>query len=71
MTATLTAIRSQPEFLARVATARRLPADATVVHTGCGTSFDAAQTGGWAVQALEAVLQPPRADIMVCVSHEG
>jgi len=41
------------------------------VHTGCGTSFHAAQTGGSAVQALEAVLDPPRADIMVCVSHEG
>ncbi len=41
------------------------------MHTGCGTSFHAAQTGGWAVQALEAVLNPPRADIMVCVSHEG
>ena len=56
---------------APVPTERRLPADATVVHTGCGTSFHAAQTGGWAVQALEAVLNPPRADIMVCVSHEG
>ena len=39
--------------------------------TGCGTSFHAAQTGGRAVQALEAVLDPPDADIMVCVSHEG
>ena len=47
------------------------PQGATVVHVGCGTSFHAAQTGGWAVQALEAVLSPPRADIMVCVSHEG
>jgi glucosamine--fructose-6-phosphate aminotransferase (isomerizing) len=41
------------------------------VHTGCGTSFHAAQTGGVAVQALEAVLSPPQADVMVCVSHEG
>ncbi len=41
------------------------------MHTGCGTSFHAASTGGWAVQALEAVLNPPRADVMVCVSHEG
>ena len=47
------------------------PTDAPVVHTGCGTSFHAAQTGGRAVQALEAVLDPPAADIMVCVSHEG
>ncbi len=50
---------------------RRLPDGATVVHTGCGTSFHAAQTGGAAVQALEAVLDPPDADILVCVSHEG
>ncbi len=52
-------------------TDRRLPEGATVVHTGCGTSFHAAQTGGVAVQALEAVLDPPGADILVCVSHEG
>jgi glucosamine--fructose-6-phosphate aminotransferase (isomerizing) len=49
----------------------RLPDDASVVHVGCGTSFHAAQTGGWAMQALEAVLRPPSADIMICVSHEG
>jgi glucosamine--fructose-6-phosphate aminotransferase (isomerizing) len=42
------------------------------VHVGCGTSFHAAQTGGWAMQALEAVTRPPmHADVMVCVSHEG
>jgi glucosamine--fructose-6-phosphate aminotransferase (isomerizing) len=38
---------------------------------GCGTSFHAAQTGGRAVGALEAVLRTQDADIMVCVSHEG
>ena len=65
------AVESQPDWLRRVPTHQRLPEGATVVHTGCGTSFHAAQTGGWAVQALEAVLDPPRADIMVCVSHEG
>jgi len=65
------AIFAQPEWLRAVPTDRRLPAEASVVHTGCGTSFHAAQTGGWAVQALEAVLQPPRADVLVCVSHEG
>jgi fructoselysine-6-P-deglycase FrlB-like protein len=65
------AVHAQPEWLRAVPTERRLPAGATIVHTGCGTSFHAAQTGGWAVQALEAVLNPPRADIMVCVSHEG
>jgi glucosamine--fructose-6-phosphate aminotransferase (isomerizing) len=65
------AVFAQPEWLRQVPTSLRLPSDATVVFTGCGTSFHAAQTGGWAVQALEAVLSPPRADIMVCVSHEG
>jgi glucosamine--fructose-6-phosphate aminotransferase (isomerizing) len=68
---TLSAVRAQPEWLRRVPTDRRLPDGARVVHTGCGTSFHAAQTGGWAVQALEAVLAPPEADVLVCVSHEG
>jgi glucosamine--fructose-6-phosphate aminotransferase (isomerizing) len=65
------AVFAQPDWLRAVPTDRRLPDGATVVHTGCGTSFHAAQTGGYAVQALEAVLQPPSADVMVCVSHEG
>jgi glutamine---fructose-6-phosphate transaminase (isomerizing) len=65
------AVHLQPEWLARVPTARRLPDGAAVVHTGCGTSFHAAQTGGASVQALEAVLDPPQGDILVCVSHEG
>ena len=42
-----------------------------VLHTGCGTSFHAAQTGGWAEQALELVLRPREADALVVVSHEG
>jgi glutamine---fructose-6-phosphate transaminase (isomerizing) len=67
------AIHAQPEWLigvpARVGD-RRLPAG-RVVFTGCGTSFHAAQTGGEAVQALEAVLSPPAADLLVAVSHEG
>jgi glucosamine--fructose-6-phosphate aminotransferase (isomerizing) len=67
--ATAAAIRSQPEFLARVAAAR-LPAG-RVAYTGCGTSFHAAQTAGWAVQALEASLDPPDADVLVAVTHEG
>jgi glucosamine 6-phosphate synthetase-like amidotransferase/phosphosugar isomerase protein len=41
------------------------------VNIGCGTSFHAAQTGGAAMQSLEAVLAPPQADVLVCVSHEG
>ena len=65
------AVFAQPEWLRQVPTDRQLPAGASVVFTGCGTSFHAAQTGGFAVQALEAALEPPRADIMVCVSHEG
>ena len=65
------AVFAQPDWLARVPAGLRLPEGARVVHTGCGTSFHAAQTGGVAVQALEAVLEPPRADVLVCVSHEG
>jgi glutamine---fructose-6-phosphate transaminase (isomerizing) len=67
------AVYAQPEWLrgvpARVGD-RRLP-DGRVVLTGCGTSFHAAQTGGEAIQALEAVLAPPEADLLVVVSHEG
>jgi glucosamine--fructose-6-phosphate aminotransferase (isomerizing) len=70
---TTKAIQAQPEWLisvpARVGE-RRLPAGRTV-YTGCGTSFHAAQTGGTAVQALEAVMAPPDADLLVVVSHEG
>jgi glutamine---fructose-6-phosphate transaminase (isomerizing) len=65
------AVLAQPEWLRAVPTAKHLPAGASVVFTGCGTSFHAAQTGGRAVPALEAVLDPPTADILVCVSHEG
>jgi glucosamine--fructose-6-phosphate aminotransferase (isomerizing) len=65
------AVRLQPDWLRRVPTDRRLPSGARVVHIGCGTSFHAAQTGGFAVQALEAVLTPPDADVLVAVSHEG
>jgi len=61
----------QPEWLRALRVEQRLPAGAEVVYTGCGTSFHAAQTGGRAVQALEAVLAPPVADLLVCVSHEG
>jgi glutamine---fructose-6-phosphate transaminase (isomerizing) len=67
---TRAAIAAQPEWLRRVPVDRRLPTG-RVVFTGCGTSFHAAQTGGEAVQALEAVLRPPEADLLVCVSHEG
>ena len=67
------AVAAQPEWLrgvgARVGS-RRLPRG-RVVLTGCGTSFHAAQTGGDAIQALDAVLSPPDADVLVAVSHEG
>ena len=65
------ALHAQPEWLRAVPTDVRLPDGTRVVFTGCGTSFHAAQTGGRAVQALEAVLEPPDADLLVCVSHEG
>lgn len=48
----------------------RLP-EGRIVFTGCGTSFHAAQTGGDARQALEAVLRPPAGDLLVLVSHGG
>ncbi len=67
------AIFAQPAWLRGVAERvgeRRLP-EGSVVFTGCGTSLHAAQTGGRAIQALEAVLDPPEADLLVVVSHEG
>jgi len=64
------AIFAQPEWIRSVPTDRRLP-EGRVLHTGCGTSFHAAQTGGWAEQALELVLRPREADALVVVSHEG
>ena len=65
------AVFSQPEWLRSVPRDLRLPEGARVVFVGCGTSFHAAQTGGFAVQALDAVLSPSEADLMVCISHEG
>jgi glutamine---fructose-6-phosphate transaminase (isomerizing) len=67
---TRAAIAAQPDWLRAVPTDRRLP-PGRVVHVGCGTSFHAAQTGGAAVQALDAALSPPDADVLVVVSHEG
>jgi glutamine---fructose-6-phosphate transaminase (isomerizing) len=67
------AIQAQPEWIRGVPERvgdRRFP-PGRVVFTGCGTSFHAAQTGGEAYQALEAVLAPPQADLLVAVSHEG
>jgi glucosamine--fructose-6-phosphate aminotransferase (isomerizing) len=67
------AIHAQPDWIRAVPERvgdLRLP-EGRVVYTGCGTSFHAAQTGGEAYQALEAVLAPPQADLMVAISHEG
>jgi len=69
--ATREAVYAQPEWLRGVPTDRRLPDGARVVATGCGTSFHAAMTLGTAIQALEAVLRPPDADLLVLVSHEA
>lgn len=67
---TRAAIAAQPDWLAQVPTGLRLP-QGRVVAVGCGTSFHAAQTTGNGVDALEFVLQPADADVLVLVSHEG
>jgi glutamine---fructose-6-phosphate transaminase (isomerizing) len=65
------ALFAQPEWLRQVPAGERFPAG-SLLFTGCGTSFHAAQTGGEAVQALELVLRPERdEDVLVAVSHEG
>ena len=69
--ATRAATFAQPEWLRGVPTDVRVPDGARIVYTGCGTSFHAALTAGDAMQALEVVLEPPDADLLVLVSHEG
>ena len=64
------AVAAQPEWLAQVPVHRRLP-DGRVAVVGCGTSFHAAQTSGNGIDALEFLLDPPDADVLVLVSHEG
>jgi glucosamine--fructose-6-phosphate aminotransferase (isomerizing) len=64
------AVAAQPEWLAQVPTGLRFP-PGELVAVGCGTSFHAAQTSGHGVDALEFLLDPPRADLLVLVSHEG
>ena len=64
------AVAAQPEWLAQVPADRRLP-EGRIAAVGCGTSFHAAQTSGNGIDALEAVLAPPDADVLVLVSHEG
>ena len=69
------AIAAQPEWLRQVPDRvgdLRLPADARVLFTGCGTSYHAALACGPAAQALEVVLgNSPFADVLVAISHEG
>jgi glucosamine--fructose-6-phosphate aminotransferase (isomerizing) len=65
-----TAVAAQPEWLAQVPTALRLP-PGQFVAAGCGTSFHAAQTTGTGLDSLELVLDPPDADLLILVSHEG
>jgi glutamine---fructose-6-phosphate transaminase (isomerizing) len=72
---TRAAIAAQPEWLSQV-TERvgdlRLPEEARVLFTGCGTSFHAALACGPAVQALDLVTGAgPEADMLVAISHEG
>jgi glucosamine--fructose-6-phosphate aminotransferase (isomerizing) len=68
---TRAAVFAQPDWLRQVRTDVRLPERARVVYTGCGTSFHAAQTAGEAMQALDACVRPPDAEVLVAVSHEG
>jgi glucosamine--fructose-6-phosphate aminotransferase (isomerizing) len=67
---TTKAVAAQPEWLSQVPTDRRLP-EGRVAVVGCGTSFHAAQTSGNGIDALEFVLDPPDADVLVLMSHEG
>ncbi len=72
---TLSAIALQPEWLRKLPErvgSQRLPPDARVLFTGCGTSFHAALACGPAAQALEIVLgNAPAADVLVAISHQG
>jgi len=63
-------VAAQPDWLAQVPVGRRLP-EGRVAAVGCGTSFHAAQTSGNGIDALELLLDPPEADVLVLVSHEG
>jgi glucosamine--fructose-6-phosphate aminotransferase (isomerizing) len=72
---TRAAIAAQPDWLRQVSErvgGSRLPEDARVLFTGCGTSFHAALGCGPAAQALDVVQGlGPGSDVLVAVSHEG
>src|SRR4029453_5646119 len=69
------AIAAQPDWLRQVPERvgdLRLPERASVLFTGCGTSFHAALACGRAAQALEIVAgNANEEDVLVVVSHEG
>ena len=72
---TRAAIAAQPDWLRQVPERvgdLRLPRDARVLFTGCGTSFHAALACGPAAQALDLVQGLDAAsDVLVAISHEG
>jgi len=62
----------QPAWLRSLSIEERLPEDARVLFTGCGTSYHAALAAGPAAHALDVVLgDAPEADALVAISHEG
>jgi glucosamine--fructose-6-phosphate aminotransferase (isomerizing) len=64
-------IAVQPDWLRALRVEQRVAGRAA--FTGCGTSWHAAQAAQAlvAIEALEAALAPPEADVLVVVSHEG
>ena len=64
------AVAARPEWLAGVPVDRRLPAG-RLAAVGCGTSFHAAQTTGRGHDALEFLLDPPEADVLVTRQPRG
>jgi glutamine---fructose-6-phosphate transaminase (isomerizing) len=72
---TRAAIAAQPDWLRQVPERvgdLRLPRDARVLFTGCGTSFHAALGCGSAAQALDVVQGlDVDTDVLVAISHEG
>jgi glucosamine--fructose-6-phosphate aminotransferase (isomerizing) len=72
---TSAAIAAQPSWLRQVPERvgdARLPRDARVLFTGCGTSFHAALACGPAAQALDVVEGlDADFDVLVAISHEG
>jgi glucosamine--fructose-6-phosphate aminotransferase (isomerizing) len=69
---TALAIAAQPAWLRALEVDERLPVEARVLFTGCGTSYHAALASGPAAHALDVVLgAAPSADVLVAISHEG